>query len=90
MKIEFGDKARDIITGFQGIVTGKSSYITGCDRYCLNPGIDKDGKTQESLWFDENSIEVIQAQAVVIKPVAEAPALRAVGGPSGSEVAPTK
>jgi len=56
-KLEFGVIARDKVTGFTGMITAKTSYITGCDRYYLTPKVDKDGKCQEGKFFDEGTLE---------------------------------
>ena len=58
-EIKLGQEARDKITGFRGIVTGKAYYMYGCTRYCMVPKVSKDGKTGESEWFDEGRIEII-------------------------------
>ncbi len=88
--MELGDKARDLITGFEGIVTGHTRYITGCDCYCLQPqGLDKEGKIQEGKWIDENRLAIVQRDAVSLAPVSDAKPLRAVGGPHDNE-APIK
>jgi len=34
-------KAKDVVTGFTGIVTSITSYLTGCDRVCLTPEMNK-------------------------------------------------
>lgn len=60
MKVQFGTKAKDIITGFTGIVTGRTHYISGCSQLLLVPGLDKDGKLQEGAWFDEQRVEAIE------------------------------
>jgi hypothetical protein len=52
-----GKKARDKITGFEGIIIGKAEYLFGCTQYGLAPEA-KDGKCPESLWFDEGRVEV--------------------------------
>jgi len=57
--IKLGQKAKDKITGFEGILYGKASYLTGCDQYCLVPPIKDDGEIKSSQWFDEGRIEVI-------------------------------
>ena len=57
--IKLGVKAKDIVTGFIGIVTGRYSYLTWCDRYQLTPEA-RDWKCEDSCTFDENSIEVIE------------------------------
>lgn len=56
--IELGKKARDKITGFTGIITGRSQYLTGCDQYCLVPPV-KDDKIGDAHWFDEGRLEII-------------------------------
>jgi len=80
--MELGDKVKDVITGFEGIVTARASYLTGCDQLCVQPqGLDKDQKPIESRWYDENRLVVTQASAVQLATVPFAPQLRAGGGP---------
>lgn len=67
MTPNLGDKARDVITGFGGIVTGRCEYLTGCVQLLLSPTVDKDGKRQEGEWFDIDRIEVKKAGAVNLK-----------------------
>lgn len=50
--LPFGTHARDVITGFSGIVIGRAGYITGCDQYLVQPNYTKDGEVIESRWFD--------------------------------------
>lgn len=40
-EIKLGIKARDKITGFEGIVTAKVEYINGCVQFCLTPKVEK-------------------------------------------------
>jgi len=56
-----GKKAKDKITGFEGIIIGKATYLFGCDQYGLAPQIfDKaKGELKASQWFDEGRIEII-------------------------------
>ncbi|MNQ87572.1 hypothetical protein D3C85_1028010 [compost metagenome] len=56
--ITLGQKGRDKITKFEGIITGRAQYITGCDQYVLVPEV-RDGKVDPSQWFDEGRIEII-------------------------------
>jgi hypothetical protein len=51
-----GKKAKDKITGFEGIITPKHLYLTGCTQYGIQPIIDKGrleiiggGFTKESI-----------------------------------------
>jgi len=52
-----GKKAKDKVTGFEGIVIGRCEYLTGCAQYGLAPPA-KDGEVKSAQWFDEGRIEV--------------------------------
>lgn len=56
---KLGDKAKDKITGFSGILTARCEFLTGCNRYCIQPQELKDGKPIDSIYFDEAQIEII-------------------------------
>jgi hypothetical protein len=56
--INLGQKAKDKITGFEGILIGRCQYLTGCDQYGIAPPA-KDGEVKNSQWFDEGRIEVL-------------------------------
>lgn len=58
--IKLGQKAKDKITFFTGILTARHQYITGCDQYTLSPsGVDDTGNLKEAYSFDEGRIEII-------------------------------
>ena len=58
--VKLGDKAKDIITGFEGLVVARTDWLHGCARIGLEPtALDKDGKVQEVHWFDDARIERI-------------------------------
>lgn len=63
--MQLGAKAKDKITGFEGLVTAKCSYITGCDQYSIQPKC-KDGAFLEAKWFDENRLEQLDAEIMVL------------------------
>lgn len=65
--IWLGSKVRDKITGFSGIVTGFATYITGCNQLLVQPSIDKDGKWVDSLWMDEDRLELEEETDLGIK-----------------------
>ena len=65
-KFEFGLKAKDIISGFTGIITGHSDYITGCDQYLLVPQVKEDNSAPESKWYDENRIEIMSREQQIV------------------------
>lgn len=54
-----GKKAKDKITGFEGIIIGKCIYLYGCAQYGINPKVDKEGKKQELGWFDEGRVQIV-------------------------------
>lgn len=56
---DLGLEAKDKITGFKGIITSRVEFLTGCNRYCIQPQELKDGKRIESEYFDEAQIEIL-------------------------------
>lgn len=60
-----GDRVRCRVTGFEGIATARTQYLTESDRYCVEPtGVDPNGKPIECQWFAVRRLEVIGRQAV--------------------------
>lgn len=57
--IELGVKGKDKITGFKGIITARVEFLTGCNRYCIQPTELKDGAPIEAIYFDEEQIEIL-------------------------------
>ena len=58
-KLELGQIAKDKITGFQGILTARCEFLTGCNRYCIQPQDLRDGRIIDSIYFDEDQIQII-------------------------------
>ncbi len=56
-KSMLGYIVKDIVTGFQGTVTGVVSYLTGCDQFLIQPKIKSGNEFIEARWFDENRIK---------------------------------
>jgi len=55
-EMNLGDVVRDIITGFEGIITSKCDYITGCTHFGIAPTELKDGRPQDSYYLDEQRL----------------------------------
>jgi hypothetical protein len=56
---ELGLLGKEKITGFEGILTARCEYLTGCNRYCIQPlKLTKEGVPCESIYFDEEQIEI--------------------------------
>ena len=57
MKFALGQEVKDIVTGYVGIVAGRTEYLTGCNHYGLAARkLDKDGKPRNWEWFDESRL----------------------------------
>ena len=71
-KFNFGDKVREKITGYEGIIIACDFWQTGCFRYCVKPQMLKDGLPQDGHWIDEMNLEIIKEKP--IKSVKSGPA----------------
>ena len=56
-KHELGIEAKDVITGFSGIVMSRTQHITGCNVYSIALKVLDSGKPAETQWFDEARVE---------------------------------
>ena len=60
-QINLGDRAKDTITGFSGVVISVHEYLNGCVRVGIQPEkLDKDGKIRESCVFDIEQVELVK------------------------------
>ena len=59
-----GDRARDKVSGFEGIVTTQAQHLTGCDRLWLTPRIGDDGKSRDGMWVDIDMVEIVEAGVI--------------------------
>lgn len=62
--ITLGMKARDKITGFQGVVTGHCEYISGCNQALLVPPVDEKGAHRDAQWFDVQRLDQVGSDVV--------------------------
>lgn len=58
-KYELGTPVKDKITGYKGIIVGRSQFLTGCNRYAVQSKKLKDDKPAEFVYFDENQIDAV-------------------------------
>lgn len=58
---QLGKQAKDKVTGFEGILTSKHHYLTGCNQYAIQPRVDEKGIIPEPRYFDEGRIEITGA-----------------------------
>ena len=63
-----GLKVEDKVTGMKGIVASISFDLYGCVQAIVNPGLDKEGKPRDSLWFDVARLTVLDTKPVMQTP----------------------
>lgn len=56
-----GDRVKDVITGFSGVIIAEHRYLSGCLRMTVQPEEMKDGKPIDSHTFDVEQLELVQA-----------------------------
>lgn len=59
-RTELGDKVRDVVTGFKGVVVARTEWLNGCVRVTVQPKMKKDGVCPEGAAFDEPQLEILQ------------------------------
>jgi hypothetical protein len=73
--VELGDKAKDTVTGFEGICIARTEWLNGCWRMTLQSDkLDKDGNPKDGQVFDEPQLVVTKKRKVATGP-------RDTGGP---------
>ena len=64
----FGDVLKNKVTGFEGIFTGFSTYMTGCAQLFLTPKLKKNGEYPEGTWIDIDRLEAVTKDTSGIVP----------------------
>jgi len=76
-EFQFNQKVRDKVTGFEGIVLGRTEYATGCVQYGVCPSkLTIDGRMPDWHWLDGGRLVLINDNDVNVK--------RESGGPHPS------
>ena len=57
MAVKLGQKVRDRVTGFSGVVMGRTEYLYGCVSCGILSEQLKDGKPMEWSWIDEQRLD---------------------------------
>lgn len=76
--IPLGVLVEDKVTGFTGVADHFVTFLHGCDRYSVQPRIDKDGKIPESGFFDEPQLRILDGNPVM-EPAGTPPQLVELG-----------
>lgn len=87
-KFELGQTVKDIVTGFKGVIIGRTQYLTTCNTYGISPrDLTKEGKRPEWEWFDEPRLKLEKDETLSLVE----PEKKKTGGPSNrSEIAPER
>ena len=67
MNIKLGQKVKDRVTGFEGIVIGITKYLSGCDTVGIQPQGMKDGKSFDVEWYDYTRLEILDKKSILEK-----------------------
>lgn len=81
-RFELGDRVKDRVSGFVGIVTTRTEHLNGCRQYGINPPIGKDGKMLEGYNIDGEQLDLIDKGLNKSKPIIK----KATGGPMSAIV----
>lgn len=79
--MKLGDKIKDLVTGLEGIATGRLEYLNGCVQWLIMPPLDKDGKYQDVQWIDQSQLKVI-GDGISVKKYAALPGSKAKKAPT--------
>lgn len=66
MTFKLGQKAKDKITNFEGVIVGRCEYLSGCHQILLVPTVDEKGGHREGHWFDEQRLERVGDSQIVL------------------------
>lgn len=59
LDIMMGKEVQDMVTGYKGIVTGKITWLFGCNQYNVVQKAGESGDIKAGEWFDEGRLKVI-------------------------------
>jgi hypothetical protein len=59
MKMMPGDWAKDLVTGYEGVVVARTEWLTGCATVALQAQMGADGKVPEIQWVDEIRLQLM-------------------------------
>ena len=72
-KFDLGDEVQCLVSGFKGVIVGRTEYLNGCLQYSVRTRVNKDMDSRIS-WIDEAQLKRTKKQKVKV-------ASKLVGGP---------
>ena len=65
--MKIGQKVRDRVTDFTGIIVAHCTYISGCDQFQIQPEVSDNGFWIDPLWLDGARLEVVNSEPITLK-----------------------
>jgi len=62
--MKLGDRVKDKIDGFEGIIVAKCHYLNGCIQYQVQPEYLDEHKGIKPEWIDEDQLELLMEDAL--------------------------
>ena len=84
-RIKLGNRVKDSITGFTGIVIGRNEWLYGCEQILIQPDKLKDGVPVKAEWFDEQRIVLLSNKKLPTTKKSKV----ATGGPQQGPISPS-
>jgi hypothetical protein len=78
---QLGDKVKDTITGFIGVVVGRSEWLFGCVRCAVQGEKLHEGKPVDAIWIDDGQLAVTGKIKLPKEIAAKAAPVEGTGGP---------
>jgi hypothetical protein len=67
-----GHRARDKITGYEGVISSICFDLYGCVQAAITPAMNEKGELPVGQWFDVARLDILQGDAVMQRPDFEA------------------
>ena len=64
-KFELGLEVKEVITGYEGVIMGRSQFLTGCNQYGILAKKLESGKPAGWVWFDESRLKLTGLKIVL-------------------------
>lgn len=66
-KAGLGDRVKDRVSGYMGVVVSLHRFLQGCDRLGVQPPVGDDGKLPEAQTFDSPDLLVVDEKVITYR-----------------------
>lgn len=78
-RLLFGQKCKDPITEYEGIVIARAIHLNGCPKIAIQPKVNKEKKHFTGVWFDEDQLISLEKKPSIKSD--KTPHMKRTGGP---------